>query len=382
MKIPQYRLHKPSGRAFIEIRYKRHYLGKYDSAESRKEYSRLLNEYLAGVDQSPLPKSTTVAELVSAFMEVAEVRYRKHGQPTSEVRSFETALAPVAELYGELPANDFGPLKLKAVRQTLIAAGYCRTRINGHVSRIRRCWKWGVSQESVSESTWTALLSVEGLRSGEAPDRDKILPVEENRVLALKPFLSPVVWGMTQVQLWTGCRPGEVCMMRMCDLKMTGDVWEFVPESHKTEHHGRRRVVFLGQNAQNAIRPFLRTETHVPLFSPNDSKEWFLSQRRAARKTPLTPSQKKRKRKKNPKRKPRDEYTVTAYGRSIKYACKRANVKAWHPNQLRHAAGTRFRSLKDLESARVILGHASSSTTEIYAEADFEKAREIIRLLG
>ena len=34
---------------------------------------------------------------------------------------------------------------------------------------------------------------------------------------------------MIEVQLLTGARPGEVLIMRGCDLDMTGDVWEFTP---------------------------------------------------------------------------------------------------------------------------------------------------------
>ena len=39
-------------------------------------------------------------------------------------------LRKVRETYGLTPAADFGPPKLKAIRQTLIAAGHSRVYIN------------------------------------------------------------------------------------------------------------------------------------------------------------------------------------------------------------------------------------------------------------
>ena len=54
----------------------------------------------------------------------------------------------------------------------------------------------------------------------------------------------------------------------------------------------------------------------------------------------------------------------------------------WHPHQLKHNAGTAVRREFGVETARVVLGHRRLSTTEIYAEADLERAKEAIRRLG
>ncbi len=45
-------------------------------------------------------------------------------------------------------------------------------------------------------------------------------------------------------------------------------------------------------------------------------------------------------------------------------------------------AGTKIRAAYGIEAARVILGHASVGTSEIYAEIDREKAKEIMKKLG
>ncbi len=46
MRTPSYRLHKPTGKAVVTIDGKDHYLGKFDSAESRENYHRLIAEWL------------------------------------------------------------------------------------------------------------------------------------------------------------------------------------------------------------------------------------------------------------------------------------------------------------------------------------------------
>ena len=82
------------------------------------------------------------------------------------------------------------------------------------------------------------------------------------------------------VQLVTGMRPGEVVLMRACDIDMSGKTWEYRPESHKTEHHGIERVIFLGPRAQTIARPFLKRDLQAHLFSPKDALA-DLQQRRA-----------------------------------------------------------------------------------------------------
>ena len=54
----------------------------------------------------------------------------------------------------------------------------------------------------------------------------------------------------------------------------------------------------------------------------------------------------------------------------------------WCPLQLRHTAGTELRKSVDLNAARQVLGHSEKSTTEIYAEQDFDAAKEIMRKFG
>ena len=63
-------------------------------------------------------------------------------------------------------------------------------------------------------------------------------------------------------------------------------------------------------------------------------------------------------------------------------ACEAAGVPLWHPHQLRHSRATDLRRQFGIEAARVTMGHASLDATEIYAEADVERSRQIALEVG
>ena len=329
---PKYRHFKPKNLAVVRINGHDHYLGKYGSPESYEKYDRLVAEWLltrrhngkprVSPEVSPHDSAITVNELILAFWQHAKQRYVKNGKPTTEIDSFQTALGPVHELYGRESVTNFGPLALVACRQKLIDAGICRKRINQHVTRIRQVFKWGVAHEMVPETVWRALCSVQGLRYGEAAETEPIKPVPEDHIAAVESFVTPQIWAMVNLQLWTGCRPGEACDIRAIDIDMRGTVWEYRPVSHKAEHHNRERIVYLGPHAQEVITPWLRPELHAYLFSPREARAWHQAQRAKSRKTPMTPSQRERKPKAKPKRAPGDRYTNISYHHAIQRACE------------------------------------------------------------
>ena len=118
------------------------------------------------------------------------------------------------------------------------------------------------------------------------------------------------------------------------------------------------------------------------LFSPKEALAWSHEKRARNRKTPRPKKERGRPRKANPKRVPRDHYGTREYDHAIERACEKAGIPTWSPNRLRHLAATRIRKEFGIESARIILGHASAVTSEIYAEIDREKVQEIMGKLG
>ena len=211
-----------------------------------------------------------------------------------------------------MPVTDFGPLALVACRLKLIEAGICRKRINQHVGRIRSMFKWGVAREMVPETVWRALCSVEGLRIGEAIERPPVRAVSDERIAAIEHFVTPQIWAMVNLQIWSACRPGEACIMRAIDINMQGKIWEYRPHSHKSEHHDKERVIYLGPHAQEIIKPWLKTDLHAYLFSPKEGRAWSQAQRAKNRKTPKPKKERKLQRKLRPERVPGERYTGCA----------------------------------------------------------------------
>jgi integrase len=187
---------------------------------------------------------------------------------------------------------------------------------------------------------------------------------------------------MVEIERLTGMRPGEVCQMRTRDLDTSGKVWVYTAGSHKTEHHDRERKIYLGPRAQAALRTWLKPDLAAFLFSPREAMEERWTEQCRNRKTPLTPSQQSRTRKRKPKKTPGERYTPDSYRQAIVKGCEKADVPAWHPHQLRHNAATWLRKEFGLDVARVILGHSSPAVTEIYAEEDRDKAVAIMEQVG
>lgn len=94
LRVPSYRHHKPSGQAVVTVGGRDIYLGKYNSAASRAEYSRVIAEWTANGGSLTATQSSdlTVAELAAAFMRHAKTYYRgPDGKPTTEVANYKPA---------------------------------------------------------------------------------------------------------------------------------------------------------------------------------------------------------------------------------------------------------------------------------------------------
>jgi hypothetical protein len=138
--VPSYRLHKSSGRAVVTITGQDHYLGAHGSRESREAYDRVVAEWLVGGRASTSSSSAdgrspsggiSIVEVVAAFWRHAQIYYRRpDGTPTKEAKNFRDAPRPLKFLYGDIPAAQFGPVALRAVRQRTIRRGWCRTHVN------------------------------------------------------------------------------------------------------------------------------------------------------------------------------------------------------------------------------------------------------------
>jgi integrase len=391
-RLPKYRHYKPKNLAVVRLNGRDVYLGRYNSPESREKYHQVLAGWLTPGNAPQPPAATadgagpTVNEIILAFLtRHADTHYRRaDGTPTGELDNFRMSLRPLRQLFGTTPARDLSPKALKAVRKAMIDAGLSRTTINQRVVRIVHVFKWAASEELVPPNVHQGLKAVPGLQKGRpaAREPEAVKPVPEADVDAVRPYVSAQVWAMIELQRLTGMRPGEVTIMRTLDLDMTGNLWVYTPPYHKTAHRGHERNVVLGPRAQVVLRPWLRTELTAFLFSPVEAMGEFRRQQRRKRKTPLTPSQRDRKPKRNPRRALGDHYSTRTYNHAVRSACIKAEVPHWHPNQIRHNVATRLRKEFGLEAASAVLGHADTDTTIIYAERDRRLAADAMERIG
>lgn len=139
-------------------------------------------------------------------------------------------------------------------------------------------------------------------------------PVPESDLDAVLRVASEPVRTMIVVQVHSGMRAAEVCGMTSAAVNRSGHVWKYRADA-------AGRVVFLGPEAQSALRPFLAVAG--AMFRQGDG-------------SPMTPR---------------------AYRQAVAACCKRAGVTVWTPHQLRATAAARLRSAIGAEAARQQLGH-------------------------
>lgn len=384
--LPKYRKHRASGQAMVTLNGRDHYLGPHGTKASKREYDRLVAEWLAGgrtlCVNTPEQQITTI-ELLAAYKRHAASYFGKG--PKSEYHHFVRVAKLVGQLYGRHPAAEFGPMQFKAVRQKLIDGDGSRNYINSQMRRLNRAFKWAAGEGMLPAAVWQTLHLVPSLKRGRSAAREtqRVLPVSDATIDVTLPKLPPVVKDMVRLQRLTGMRPGELVILRPADIQRSGDVWQYRPSQHKTKYREHDRVVFLGAQAQAILRPYLLRVPTSYCFQPKESEAKRRAAAHAARTTPL--NQGNRPGSNRTVRRTRSagsSYTVEAYNRAIRRACEKLKIPHWTPNRLRHSAATEIRSRFGLEAAQTILGHSQANITQVYAERDFAKAEAVAREIG
>src|SRR5262245_40155244 len=219
-RLPVCRLHKPSGQARVRHGGREYWLGRFGSPEAAQAYAELIatlaGSEAPGADRKPAGPPTlhllTIAELIEKFWAHSKVYYRKAGKPTGEHKVIRAALRPLLRLFGRELATEFGPAKLKLVREEMIRLGWSRRYINDSVGRIKRLFNWSVENELLPSAVADAISRVAGLKEGRSLAREKpdVQPVADEVIEATLPELPPMVADMVRIQRLTGHRPGEL----------------------------------------------------------------------------------------------------------------------------------------------------------------------------
>lgn len=442
-KTPKYRQRKGRDQALVTLtdaatkRRKDYWLGPYGSAASREMYHRVIAAWEANGRRWPRLESdhddaasgrTRIKEIVREYWHWATGYYRE-----KHVQSLRGAVRMIRKYYGGTRATDFGPNKLRLLRQEMIRGDanedpprkpWCRKYVNAQVGRIRHMFKWAAARELVPASIHQSLCTLEPLKRGRAAVREskKVEPVPPDLLKTTLRHLTRPARAVVEVQLLTGARPGELLALRRADIEMDGQtkIWTYKPEVHKNAHREKERVIYFGPRAQGLLTPFLANRpADAYLFSPAEADSERREALRETRSTPLSCGNRAGTNcRSEPKRQPGDRYSTPAYHRAIQYACDRAfpptgklaqgkgetkrtwvarlkksgltdelkswrKAHRWHPHQLRHNAATLLRRQFGLEAAQLALGHASAQVTDaVYAERDCAKVIEIMRRIG
>lgn len=320
--LPTLLLHKPSGLAYCEWEGKVTYFCKYGSIEADEQFRAFVANVILGKTQQI--NKTTVGDLVLAYLNYCKTYY-----PT---QSDEPAV--IRRILNRLPSDceRLSPARFMAVRQQWIDQGKSISSINKWHGYVLAMYRWAAMMELIDASQWHALQTVGKLRAGRTSAKQprKVKPVDYAHVEAIKEYVSETVWMMIRLQYFTGMRSGEVLSMTYDQI--VNNV--YTPARHKNSWRGHRRTVYLGPRALAILK--------LPIVG----------------------------------------YTNASYARAINRACKRAGVPHWHPHQLRHLHATIVRKQFGLDGAQAALGHASSKTTEIYAEITDDVAKKIAEEIG
>ncbi|TWT95390.1 site-specific tyrosine recombinase XerC [Botrimarina colliarenosi] len=409
---PKYGRHKSSGQAVVYVKGREVYLGKHGSPQSRERYREFVEKWLAQqAEEAPTQAAleaeerlaqtinapnlrekrragrvVTLDELIFAYRRFAHGYYVKNGEVTREAELIDEVTGLLGRRHGKRSVESFGPVDLDEFREWVIdERDWERKSLNKQIGRVVRMYKWAVKKELCSPAAYQQLAVLGGLAKGRtrARESEPVQPVDDATVGKTIPALPEIVADMVRFQRLTGARPGEVCALRPCDLDRTGKVWLYRPDSHKTEHHGRERLVPVGPQAQKVLAAYLDRGQEEHCFSAAETVQRARQRQQALRvKNGYVLAKYAENKPNGTKRLPAKRYVVGSYRMAIRRACKKAGVPVWTPNQLRHTAATEIRRRFGLEAAQVICGHAQADVTQVYAERDLQLALSVAAELG
>ena len=209
-RVPKMSQHATE-QAVVRLCGKDHYLGLYGSAEAQARYDALIAEWLSRgqVLATKDAGELSINELVLAYWrQHVSNHYRKNGEPTLEQIYICAAMGFLKDSFGLTNVSDFGPLRLKTVREKMIETGMSRVVVNRYIQKVRACFRSGTENELVPPSIFHGLQAVTGLKAGrcEARETDPVKPVPDAFVDAVLPFVSAQVRAMIELQRLTGMR--------------------------------------------------------------------------------------------------------------------------------------------------------------------------------
>ncbi len=333
IRIAKLRIHS-TGQYFVKLSGKCYYLGK-DPAQAEYRYREKIVEHYGVNPHNPgNTNDITVTQLLDRYVANALATTSPSWKSKKEAY-YKQVTRHAKELYGELAAEYFGPKAFKAVRDAMSLKDRRKAYVNSLCMKLRRAWKWGVSEELVSESSYRRLITVGNL---EAFDSREVQPVPQELYEATIPFLSGDMSDFVRLLWLTAARPGELLTLTPSELEIQGDYYIYRPRHHKTARKNKRRAIVFGPEGIEILKRHQPKEASSRYF-PNWSD-------------------------------------VAVVRNSIYRACDRAYLQRWHPYQLRHAAITRIALEHGREVAQATAGHSNLVMTQHYDHGNLERAKK------
>jgi len=277
-KTPSYRQRKGYAQALVTLtdsvtkKRRDYWLGEFNSAESRERYHRVIAEWEALGRRLPEPDfdhpttstesshadGPSIDDLALRFWRWAQANYRPQ-----EARSFRPVLRLLRQMDGSTPASDFGPNRLRLVREAMVRGDesadpprkpWSRSHINQQVQKVRRVFKWAASHEMIPPSVHQALATVEPLKRGRSAANEtvKVTPAPMELVEAARPFMNRQVLAMFDLPTVTKSEKRQYTLFRR---RLLGDGFVQMQYSVYIRHCASR---------ENANAHFRRVESMVP----------------------------------------------------------------------------------------------------------------------
>jgi site-specific recombinase XerD len=167
-----------------------YYLGKYGSEASKREYDRIIAEFVANGRQAFVnPDELPVRSLIARYLcFIEKEREFAHGHKNHITRTLRT----LHDLYGEHLVSQFTPSAFKVVRQHYVEKGLCRNTIKKHTVIVKNIFSWGVEEGIVPAEVGAALRMVQNLKAGytAAVDYEKVKTVSDEDMEKTLPYVS------------------------------------------------------------------------------------------------------------------------------------------------------------------------------------------------
>lgn len=379
--VPAYLSKHPSGNARVRIDGKDVWLGVAGSPESLRKYAEILaragldpvsNRGNRGMDSEDV--GPTIDEVILAFITWAETYYVQDGRPTTELSVLNCAFKPLFANFGQLPIREFGPKALKQLQSKYIAAGHCRNTVNTFCCKVRRLFKWAVSEQIIPQSVLEALKTVDGLREGKSEARDNAprQAISAERIVAVYKHVSQRTQDLIYLQFLCGARGGELLKLTTAMVDQTGEIWEARLVKHKTAHHGKERRLQFAGHAQEILKRYLDANAPDRRLFPLTVGSYRQAVRRGCERAFGMPAELREipKSLESGLRKKRLAEAV---------AWRAANV--WYPHLLRHTSITHVAELLTDIVAQHHAGHEKITMTGTYTRAAVEASRDAARAL-